>query len=58
MSHVLLVILAFLEGVNRNFRVMSVLVYGGQGALGRCLVNRLKSKYKIISVDLRESRVT
>merc|ERR1712168_117217 len=43
------------EGVNRNFRVMSVLVYGGQGALGRCLVNRLKSKYKIISVDLHEN---
>ena len=34
---------------------MSVLVYGGQGALGRVLVNRLKANYKVISVDLRES---
>ena len=33
---------------------MSVLVYGGQGALGRVLVNRLKPNYKVISVDLRE----
>ena len=33
---------------------MSVLVYGGQGALGRVLVNRLKANYKVISVDLRE----
>ena len=33
---------------------MSILVYGGQGALGRVLVNRLKPNYKVISVDLRE----
>ena len=33
---------------------MSVLVYGGQGALGRVLVNRLKANYKVLSVDLRE----
>ena len=33
---------------------MSILVYGGQGALGRVLVNRLKANYKVISVDLRE----
>ena len=36
---------------------MSVLVYGGQGALGRVLVNRLKANYKVISVDLRESGI-
>ena len=37
---------------------MSILVYGGQGALGRVLVNRLKPNYKVISVDLREFIVT
>ena len=42
-----------LEGVF-EIRIMSVLVYGGQGALGRVLVNRLKANYKVISVDLRE----
>ena len=45
-----------LEGVF-EIRIMSVLVYGGQGALGRVLVNRLKANYKVISVDLRESGI-
>ena len=34
---------------------MSVIVYGGSGALGRVLVNRLKQNYKIISIDLVEN---
>ena len=32
---------------------MSVIVYGGHGALGRFVVNRLKQDYRVISIDLR-----
>ena len=31
---------------------MSVVVYGGSGALGRVVVNQFKDSFKVVSIDL------